>query len=53
MAYNTLTSEAFGTSADQLKAYKSLCQKRFQHATIFRDVQPVTVTVAENAAPAS
>ncbi|XP_031636595.1 N-alpha-acetyltransferase 15, NatA auxiliary subunit [Contarinia nasturtii] len=53
MAYTTLTSEAFGVSADQLKSYKSLCQKRFTQATIFRDVQPVTVTVEETAAPAS
>lgn len=51
--YNALTSEAFGTSADQLKAYKSLCNKRFPHATIFREIQPLTVTVAETAAPAS
>lgn len=53
-AYNALASEAFGTGADQLKAYKSLCNKRYPYATIFREIQPVTVvSVAETAAPAS
>lgn len=48
-----LISEEFGASVDQLKTYKSLCHKRFPHATIFREIQPVTVTVAETATPAS
>lgn len=52
-AYNMLISEEFGASVDQLKTYKSLCHKRFPHATIFREIQPVTVTVAETATPAS
>lgn len=53
MAYNTLISEATNASVEQLKGYKSLCHKRFPHAAIFREIQPVTVTVAETAAPAS
>lgn len=46
MAYNTLTSEAFGASADQLKAFKSAYHKRYPIAAIFRDIQATTVTVA-------
>lgn len=49
-AYNTLTSEAFGAGADQLKAFKTVCHKRYPIAVIFRDIQPVTVNAA---APAS
>lgn len=52
-AYNALASEAFSASVDQLKSYKVASHQRFSHAAIFREIQPVTVTVAETAAPAS
>lgn len=43
-AYETITSELFGSSADQVTAFKSSCHKSFQYATIFRELKPEEVT---------
>lgn len=55
MAFNILMSDSFDASAEQLKAFKAACHKRYPHAAIFRDIESaaIKVTVAESVAPAS
>lgn len=55
MAFKTLMSDAFDASAEQLKAFRAVCHKRYPHASVFRDIESaaLTVTVAEAIAPAS